>query len=102
MATNFIFLQSVLFGVVFIFSIMGALSSMYFSKKQRDASGPLGKASKLRDEFVSTTVNGIENVKGLALEPGLKDAWRDVEANYILEAENVQKKQPMQKSYIYH
>ena len=71
---------------------MGALSSMYFSKKQRDASGPLGKASKLRDEFVSTTVNGIENVKGLALEPGLKDAWRDVEANYILEAENVQKK----------
>ena len=86
------FYSPVLFGVVFIFSIMGALSSMYFSKKQRDASGPLGKASKLRDEFVSTTVNGIENVKGLALEPGLKDAWRDVEANYILEAENVQKK----------
>ena len=86
------FYSPVLFSVVFIFSIMGALSSMYFSKKQRDASGPLGKASKLRDEFVSTTVNGIENVKGLALEPGLKDAWRDVEANYILEAENVQKK----------
>ena len=96
------FYSPVLFGVVFIFSIMGALSSMYFSKKQRDASGPLGKASKLRDEFVSTTVNGIENVKGLALEPGLKDAWRDVEANYILEAENVQKNSRSSKCYIYN
>ena len=52
----------------------------------------MGKAAKIRDQFVSTTVNGIENVKGLALEPGLKDAWRDIEANYIIEAEKVQKK----------
>ena len=36
--------------------------------------------------------NGIENVKGLALEPGLKEAWRDIEANYIINAEEMQKK----------
>ena len=29
--------------------------------------------------------------KGLALEPGLKDQWRDIEANYILAADEMQK-----------
>ena len=86
------FYSPILFTVVLLFSLAGALASMYFSKKQRDAIGPMGKAAKIRDQFVSTTVNGIENVKGLALEPGLKDAWRDIEANYIIEAEKVQKK----------
>ncbi|MAH78854.1 MAG: hypothetical protein CMP41_02855 [Rickettsiales bacterium] len=86
------FYSPILFTVVLLFSLTGALASMYFSKKQRDAIGPMGKAAKIRDQFVSTTVNGIENVKGLALEPGLKDAWRDIEANYIIEAEKVQKK----------
>ena len=34
----------------------------------------------------------LENVKGLALEPGLREAWRDIEAKYILASENMQKK----------
>ena len=51
----------------------------------------VGKADAVRQEFVSIAVNGIENVKGLALEPGLKDAWRDIEANYIIATEEMQK-----------
>ena len=35
--------------------------------------GALSKADSIRQEFISVSVNGIENVKGLALEPGLKD-----------------------------
>ena len=72
-----------LFGVVFFFSVMGAIASMFYSKKQRDAMGVLAKADAQRQEFISVCVNGIENVKGLALEPGLKDEWRNIEANYI-------------------
>ena len=65
---------------------------MFLSKKQRDSSLALNKADKARQEFISVTVNGIENVKGLALEPGLKDAWRDIEASYIVASEEFQKK----------
>ena len=86
------FYSPILFGVVFFFSILGAICSMYYSKKHRDSTGAMSKAEKTRQEFVSVTVNGIENVKGLALEPSLKDAWRDIEANYIIASENVQKK----------
>ena len=86
------FYSPTLFGVVFLFSIFGAISSMFLSKKQRDSSLALNKAEKARQEFISVTVNGIENVKGLALEPGLKDAWRDIEASYIVASEKFQKK----------
>ena len=78
--------------VVFSFSIAGALASMYYSKQQREAMANAGKADKVRQDFLSIAVNGIENVKGLALEPGLKEAWRDIEANYIINAEEMQKK----------
>ena len=50
----------------------------------------------MRQEFISVSVNGIENVKGLALEPGLKEQWRDIEANYIIAADEMQKKPPLQ------
>jgi len=86
------FYSPILFIVVFSFSIAGALASMYYSKKQRDAMIGVSKADSIRKEFVSIAVNGIENVKGLALEPGLKEAWRDIEANYIIAAEEMQKK----------
>ena len=53
--------------------------------------GALSKADAMRQEFISVSVNGIENVKGLALEPGLKDQWREIEANYIIAADEMQK-----------
>ncbi len=86
------FYSPILFVVVFTFSINGALASMYYSKQQREAMSSLAKADGVRQEFISLTVNGIENVKGLALEPGLREAWRDIEAKYILASENMQKK----------
>jgi ATP-binding cassette subfamily B protein len=86
------FYSPVLFIVVFSFSILGALASMYYSKKQRESLIDQSKADTKRQEFVSVAVNGIENVKGLALEPNLKDKWRDLEANYIISNEDMQKK----------
>ena len=65
---------------------------MFYSKKQRDSLSGLSKAECQRQEFISVAVNGIENVKGLALEPNLKDQWRDLEANYIIANEEMQKK----------
>ena len=85
------FYSPLLFIVVFSFSIFGALASMYYSKKQRDTLISQSKADSKRQEFVSVSVNGIENVKGLALEPNLKDKWMDLEANYIIANENMQK-----------
>ena len=86
------FYSPLLFAVVFVFSLAGALSSMYFSKKQRDAAIKMSKTDTARQEFVSVAVDGIENVKGLALELSIKDAWREVEANYIIANEELQKK----------
>ncbi len=86
------FYSPVLFMVVFSFSILGALASMFYSKKQRDSIGALSKAESKRQEFISVSVNGIENVKGLALEPSLKDKWREIEANFIIASEDMQKK----------
>ena len=65
---------------------------MYFTKKSKDASIAMSKSETRRQEFVSVAVNGIENVKGLALEPSIKDAWREIEANYIVAAEKLQHK----------
>ncbi|MDC3091416.1 ATP-binding cassette domain-containing protein, partial [Rickettsiales bacterium] len=86
------FYSPLLFAVVFFFSILGAISSMYFTKVQRDASIGMSQSDAKRQELVSIAVDGIENVKGLALEPSIKDAWRDVEASYIIASENFQKK----------
>lgn len=86
------FYSPLLFIVVFSFSILGALASMYYSKKQRDSLVGLSKAESKRQEFISVAVNGIENVKGLALEPNLKDQWRELEASYIIANEEMQKK----------
>ena len=86
------FYSPLLFGVVLFFSLLGAIASMFYSKKQRDAMGGLAKADAQRQEFISVCVNGIENVKGLALEPGLKDEWRDIEANYIVASDEMQRK----------
>jgi len=86
------FYSPLLFGVVLFFSLLGALASMFYSKKQRDAMGGLAKADAQRQEFISVCVNGIENVKGLALEPGLKDQWREIEANYIVASDEMQKR----------
>ena len=57
------FYSPVLFSVVLVFSIAGALSSMYFTKKSRDASMEMNKNESKRQEFVSIAVHGIENVK---------------------------------------
>lgn len=86
------FYSPLLFTVVLFFSIAGAISSMYFTKVQRDASIGMSQSDAKRQELVSIAVDGIENVKGLALEPSIKDAWRDVEASYIIASENFQKK----------
>ena len=85
------FYSPILFAVVLTFSLLGALASMYYSKKQRDAMGGVGKAEAQRQEFISVCVNGIENVKGLALEPALRDQWRDLEASYIIASDEMQK-----------
>tara|TARA_E500000178_G_scaffold16468_1_gene15780 strand:- start:1467 stop:3626 length:2160 start_codon:yes stop_codon:yes gene_type:complete len=86
------FYSPVLFMVVFSFSILGALASIIYSKRQRDSIGKLSKAEAKRQEFISISVNGIENVKGLALEPSLKEQWRELEANFIIASEDMQKK----------
>ena len=86
------FYSPILFSVVFIFSIIGALSSMFFSKKHRDAAIVTTKNDIKRQNFVAVAVDGIENVKGLALEPSIKEAWREIEANFIIASENSQKK----------
>ena len=86
------FYSPLLFAVVFFFSLAGALSSMYLSKKHRDAALITTKSDMKRQEFVNVAVDGIENVKGLALEPSIKEAWREIEANFIIAAENSQKK----------
>ena len=86
------FYSPMLFVVVFSFSIMGALASMYYSKKHRETLIGQTKADSKRQEFISVAVNGIENVKGLALEPNLKEKWRDLEANFIIANEETQKK----------
>ena len=86
------FYSPILFIVVLTFSLLGAIASMIYSKKQRDSMGALSKADAMRQEFISVSVNGIENVKGLALEPGLRDQWREIEANYIIAADEMQKK----------
>ena len=75
---------------------MGALHQC-FTQKNRRVNGGVGKAESKRQEFISVSVNGIENVKGLALEPGLKDQWRELEANYILANEEMQKKSSVLK-----
>ena len=67
------FYSPMLFVVVFSFSVMGALASMYYSKKHRETLIGQTKADSKRQEFISVAVNGIENVKGLALEPNLKE-----------------------------
>ncbi len=86
------FYSPILFMVVFTFSIAGALASMFYSQKQRESMGGVSKADAKRQEFISVAVNGIENVKGLALEPGLKEVWRDIEANYVIAADDMQKR----------
>ena len=86
------FYSPVLFMVVFSFSILGALASLIYSKRQRDSMGKLSKAEAKRQEFISVSVNGIENVKGLALEPSLKEQWRELEASFIIASEDMQKK----------
>ena len=86
------FYSPVLFMVVFSFSILGAFASIIYSKRQRDSMGKLSKAEAKRQEFISVSVNGIENVKGLALEPSLKEQWRELEANFIIASEDMQKK----------
>ena len=86
------FYSPLLFMVVLIFSLAGAIASIIYTAKQREAMGGVGKADAQRQEFVSVAVNGIENVKGLALEPGLKDTWRDIEANYVIASEEMQKR----------
>ena len=78
--------------VVFSFSILGAIASIIYSKRQRDSMGKVSKAEAKRQEFISVSVNGIENVKGLALEPTLKEQWRELEANFIIASEDLQKK----------
>ncbi|MAJ67802.1 MAG: hypothetical protein CMM89_06510 [Rickettsiales bacterium] len=86
------FYSPVLFMVVFSFSILGAIASIIYSKRQRDSMGKVSKAEAKRQEFISVSVNGIENVKGLALEPTLKEQWRELEANFIIASEDMQKK----------
>ena len=64
---------------------------MFYSKNKEIQWELLAKADSIRQEFISVSVNGIENVKGLALEPGLNQ-WREIEANYIIAADEMQKK----------
>ena len=45
-----------------------------------------------RQDLLSGVVNGIENVKGLALEPSLRAHWRETEAAYLLANEKTQQR----------
>ena len=86
-----LFLYSpILFFIVLGFALGGAALTIFASNRHRRALGLSSRHDRKRQDLLSVVVNGIENVKGLALEPSLREVWRDAEAEYLLSNEKTQ------------
>ena len=86
-----LFLYSpILFFIVLGFALGGAALTIFASSRHRRALGLSSRHDRKRQDLLSVVVNGIENVKGLALEPSLREVWRDAEAEYLLSNEKTQ------------
>ena len=84
------FYSPILFFIVLGFGVVGAILMIFTGNRQRKAFGVSSRLDRRRQELLSVVVNGIENVKGLALEPSLREVWRDAEAEYLLANEKTQ------------
>ena len=86
-----LFLYSpILFFIVLGFALGGAALTIFASNRHRRALGLSSRHDRKRQDLLAVVVNGIENVKGLALEPSLREVWRDAEAEYLLSNEKTQ------------
>ena len=84
------FYSPILFFIVLGFSVVGAMLTIVAGNRHKKALGVSSRLDRQRQDLLSVVVNGIENVKGLALERSLRDAWRDAEAEYLLANEKTQ------------
>ena len=74
------------------FSLAGALTTVISGNRHKQAQMESGQLERKRQDLLSGVVNGIENVKGLALEPSLRAHWRETEAAYLLANEKTQQR----------
>ncbi len=81
-----------LFFIVLGFSLVGALTTVISGNRHKKSLMESGKLERKRQNLLSGVVNGIENVKGLALEPALRNHWRETEAAYLLANEKTQQR----------
>ena len=86
------FYSPFLFFIVLGFSLAGALTTVISGNRHKQALIESGQLERKRQDLLSGVVNGIENVKGLALEPSLRAHWRETEAAYLLANEKTQQR----------
>ena len=86
------FYSPLLFFIVLGFSLAGALTTVISGNRHKQALIETGQLERKRQDLLSGVVNGIENVKGLALEPSLRAHWRETEAAYLLANEKTQQR----------
>ena len=86
------FYSPLLFFIVLGFSLAGALTTVISGNRHKQALMESGQLERKRQDLLSGVVNGIENVKGLALEPSLRAHWRETEAAYLLANEKTQQR----------
>ena len=86
------FYSPLLFFIVLGFSLAGALTTVISGNRHKQALIESGKLERKRQDLLSGVINGIENVKGLALEPSLRAHWRETEAAYLLANEKTQQR----------
>ncbi len=84
------FYSPILFFIVLCFAVVGSVLGIFASNRHKRALGHSSQSDRRRQELLSVVVTGIENVKGLALEPSLREVWRDAEAEYLLTNEKTQ------------
>ncbi len=84
------FYSPILFFIVLGFGVTGALLTIFAGNRHRKALGVSSGLDNRRQELLTVVVDGIENVKGLALEPSLREAWREAEAEFLLANEKTQ------------
>ena len=90
------FYSPALFFIVLGFGLAGALLTVVVGSQHRKALAKSSQIERKKQDLLSGVVNGIENVKGLALEPSMRDLWRETEAEYLLTNEKTQQRASMQ------
>ena len=86
------FYSPLLFFIVLGFSLAGALTTVISGNRYKKSLINSGQLERKRQDLLSGVVNGIENVKGLALEPSLRDQWRETEAAYLVANEKTEQR----------